>query len=277
MRTSRSWGQIMAIDATTVRVGIGGFLGVLGADLRRWLGRRGLLHLIVWVVGINLLVYMAIGGNANTPFGALGYEILLGALMMFPVIAGIILAEATVVGEYRGGIAAWLVSKPVTRGGYVAAKIIGLWLGLSVTAILIPGLVANWWLPKVEPYRFVTPEAPELGRFLVALSVTMVVLAFFVAVTGFLGVLIRRRGPVALLSMILWLVLWIAPPQIRPSWHRYLPTGLMKIDLVTSGWIPGMEYIHGNPFDPVSAVWATAAAAILFVGGAMLLYRRLEL
>lgn len=266
----------MAIEVAAVRVGIGGFLGVLGADLRRWLGRRGLLHLILWVVGINGFVYFIVVKGLMT-FGPLGYENLLSALMLFPVFAGIILAEATVVGEYRSGVAAWLVSKPATRGGYVAAKLGGLWIGLSVTAILIPGLVANWWLPKVEPYRFVTPDAPSLGRFMVALGVTMVVLGFFIAVTGFLSVVIRRRGPVALLAMILWLILRFAPPQIRPSWHRYLPTGLMKADLDVNGWIPGMEYINGNPFDPASAVWATAAVSLLLVGGAVLLYQRLEL
>ena len=35
--------------------------------------------------------------------------------------------------------------------------------------------------------------------------------------------------------------------------------------------------IHGNPFGPVSAVWATVAVAVLLVAGSMLLYRRLEL
>ncbi len=105
----------------------------------------------------------------------------------------------------------------------------------------------------------------------------MVVLGFFIAVTGLLGVVIRRRGPVALLVMVLWLVLRFAPSQIRPSWYRYLPTGLMRADPDVNGWIPGMEYIHGNPFGPVSAVWATAAVSLAFVGVAMLLYRRLEL
>jgi hypothetical protein len=51
----------------------------------------------------------------------------------------------------------------------------------------------------------------------------------------------------------------------------------MKADLDINGWIPGMEYIHGNPFDPVSAVWATAAVSLVLVLGSMLLYRRLEL
>ncbi|MCL1692513.1 MAG: ABC transporter permease [Actinomycetia bacterium] len=266
----------MAIDAATLRIGVGGFFGVLGADLRRWFGRRGLFHLILWVAGINGFVYSVVA-TANMPFGPLGYENLLNALMLFPVFAGIILAEATVVGEYRDGVASWLISKPVTRGGYVAAKLGGLWIGLSVVAILIPGLVANWWLPKVEPYRFVTPDAPPFGRFIVALGVTMVVLGFFIAVTGFLSVVIRRRGPVALFAMILWLVLRFAPPQIRPSWYRYLPTGLFKADLDVNSWIPGMEYINGNAFDPVSAVWATVAVVALLVAGSMVFYRRLEL
>ncbi len=272
----RLWGPTMAIDVTTVRLGLGGFFGVLDTELRRWLGRRGLFHLVLWVAGINGFVYFVVA-TGNKPFGSLGYENLLNALMVFPVFAGIILAEATVVGEYRSGIAAWLVSKPVARGGYVAAKLTGLWIGLSVAAVLIPGLVANWWLPQVTPYRFVIPDAPVFGRFLIALGATMVVLGFFISLTGLLGVLIRRRGPVALIAMVLWLVLRFAPSQIRPSWYRYLPTGLMKADLDLNGWIPGMEYIHGNPFDPASAVWATAATAVVFVAGAMLLYRRLEL
>ena len=78
--------------------------------------------MILWVVGVNGFVYFVVV-TGNMTFGPLGYENLLSALMLFPVFAGIILAEATIVGEYRSGIAAWLVSKPVSRGGYVAASV----------------------------------------------------------------------------------------------------------------------------------------------------------
>ncbi len=266
----------MATDMSTARIGISGFRGVLRGDLGRWVGRRGLFQLILWLAIIEGFLYYTVA-TENDPFGLLGYENLLNMLMFFPIFAGIILAEAAIIGEYHSGIAAWLVSKPVPRAGYVTAKLGGLWIGLSVTAILIPGLVANWWLPKVEPYRFVTPAPPPFGRFLAALGVTVVVLGFFVALTGFLAVLIRRRGITALLAMVVWLLLRIPLPQIPTSWHRYLPSGLYGTNQTAGGWIPGMEYIHGHPFGQASAVPMTMLAAALLVAGAVLIYQRLEL
>lgn len=266
----------MATDVSTARIGLTGFWGVLRSDLGRWIGRRGLFHLILWLVIVEGFLYYTVA-TENQPFGKLGYENLLNMLMFFPVFAGIILAEAAIIGEYHSGIAAWLISKPVPRGGYVVAKLGGLWIGLSVTAILIPGLVANWWLPKVEPYRFVTPQPPPFGRFLAALGVTIVVLGFFIALTGFFAALIRRRGITALLGMITWLLLRIPLPQIPTSWHDYLPSGLYGTGQTVGGWIPGMEYMHGHPFGQTSAVPVTMLAAVLLVGGAVLIYQRLEL
>src|SRR5680860_807182 len=124
------------------------------------------------------------------PFGSLGFETLVNMLIVFPILAAIVLSEAAVVGEYGSGVAAWTVSKPVSRAGYIAAKLAGLWIGLSVTAIFIPASVAYWWLPKVQPYRFVTPVAPPLGRFLATLLIVSLAVAFFITVTGFVGVLI---------------------------------------------------------------------------------------
>jgi ABC-type transport system involved in multi-copper enzyme maturation permease subunit len=267
---------MMVTDVSTVRIGLTGFWGVLRSDLARWLGRRGLVQLTLWLVIVEGFLYYTVA-TENQAFGKLGYENLLNMLMFFPVFAGIILAEAAIIGEYHSGIAAWLVSKPVPRAGYVTAKLGGLWIGLSVTAILIPGLVANWWLPKVEPYRFVTPEPPPFGRFLAALGATVVVLGFFIALTGFLAVVIRRRGVVALIAIVAWLLLRIPLPQIPTSWHRFLPSGLYGTGQATGGWIPGMEYIHGHPFGQTSAVPMTMLAAALLVAGAVLIYRRLEL
>jgi len=266
----------MATDVHTVRIGLSGSWGVLRGELGSWIGRRGLFQLILWLVIVEGFLYITVTSE-NQPFGKLGYENLLNMLMFFPVFGGIILAEAAIIGEYHSGIAAWLVSKPVPRAGYVTAKLGGLWVGLSVTAILIPGLVANWWLPRVEPYRFVAPEPPPFGRFLAALGVTIVVLGFFIALTGFLAVVVRRRGIVALLAMVAWLLLRIPLPQIPTSWHRYLPSGLYGTSETIGGWIPGMEYIHGHPFNQASAVPVTMLAAALLVAGAVLIYQRLEL
>ncbi len=260
----------------TVRVGLSGFWALLGIELRSWVGRRGLIQAVLWTAVINGMVYMSVASE-NSPFGRIGYENLLNLLMFVPVFAGIVLTEALILGEYNSGIAGWLVSKPVARSSYLVAKLLGLWAGLSVTAILIPCLVANWWLPKVEPFRFVIPEQPPFGRFLAVLFVAMVVMGFFIALTGLLSVVLRRRGVASLIAMILWAVLRIPLPQIPDTWHRYLPSGLITPGTNAADWLPSLEYIHWHAFDPVSAIGSTLLATFIVIMLAALAYQRLEL
>lgn len=117
----------------------------------------------------------------------------------------------------------------------------------------------------------------SFARFLAALGVTVVVLGFFIALTGFLAVVIRRRGITALLAIVAWLLLQFPQRQIPITWHRYLPSGLYGTNQTVGGWIPGMEYIHGHPFGQTSAVPMTMLAAALLIAGAVLVYQRIEL
>jgi hypothetical protein len=190
-------------------------------------------------------------------------------------VAAIILTEAMILGEYHSGVAAWTISKPVPRSGYVAGKLCGLWVALSVVAVFIPGLVAYWWLPKVQPYRFVIPDAPPLDRFLATLGLISLAMGFFVMLTGFLGTLIRRRGVVALIVLFAWTILRIQPSALWDGWDRFTPSGL--IGATPGDWIPVTHYVYGEPLIAPSAVAWTAVAAAALLTGAASIYRRLEL
>ena len=264
----------MAARTHTGIIALNGTWGVLRGETGRWLGRRGLFHLVFWLLIIDGLLYFTVV-TKNMPFGGLGFESLIGMLAIFPVVAAIVLTEAMVLGEYHNGIAAWTVSKPVPRSGYIAGKLVGLWVALSAVAIFIPGLVAYWWLPKVQPYRFVIPEAPPLGRFLATLALISLAVGFFIALTGFLGTLIRRRGIVALVALLTWVILRVQPNAVWDSWDRFTASGL--IGAQPGEWIPVTYYIYGDPLVAASAIIWTAFAAIVFLAGAALVYRRLEL
>ena len=173
----------MATDASAARIAATGTWGVLRGSLSGWLTRRGLIRMVLWVAAINGILYFTVV-TKNMPFGGLGYETLINMLAVFPPLAAIIAAESNVLGEYRSGVAAWTTSKPVPRSGYVAGKLLGLWIGMSVAAVIIPGLVAYWWLPKVTPYRFVRPEAPPLDSFVGALLALCLVVGFFIMLTA---------------------------------------------------------------------------------------------
>ncbi len=262
------------IDTRTAGVAWTGSVGVLRGELGRWFGARGRFHLVFWLLMIDGWLYFTVV-TKHVPFGGLGYQSLINMLVLLVPPAAIVLTEATVVGEYRSGVASWTVSMPVPRWGYVGAKLAGLWMGLSVTAIFIPGLAAYWWLPKVQPYRFVTPEAPLLGRFLIALSIVSLVVAFFITMTAFLGTLIRRRGVVALIVLVAYFFMRIPPRWLWAGWDTYTPAGLTSAQ--PGAWNPVTAYAYGDPLGATSAVVWTIVASLVFAAGAALVYRRLEL
>ncbi|MEA3510671.1 MAG: ABC transporter permease [Actinomycetota bacterium] len=264
----------MVIDTRTVGVAWTGSTGILRGELVRWFGARGLFHLVFWLLMIDGWLYFTVM-TKHIPFGGLGFQSLMTMLLLFVPLAAIVLTEASVIGEYRSGVASWTVSKPVPRWGYVAAKLVGLWVGLSATAVFIPGVVAYWWLPKVEPYRFVTPEAPPLGRFLVALSIVSFVVAFFIALTALLGTSIRRRGVVALIALFSYAVIRNPPRELWTGWDTHTPSGLIG-DLLGS-WSTVVGYVYGDPLGATSAVVWTIGVSLAFATGAVLVYQRLEL
>lgn len=264
----------MRREATALHTSVTGTWGVLRGELQRWIGWRGLFHLFLWLVVVEWFLYIAVA-TENQPFGVLGLENLMNMLVIFPVMAGMVLTAAAVCGDYHDGTTGWVLGKPVPRGGYVVASITGLWVGLAVTAIVVPGLVAYWWLPRVEPYRFVTPEAPELGSFLFALGVLTIILAFFMAVTAFLSLVIRRRGVVVAIGI--WLFLMVRTPILPyADWMDYTPARLVRTDIAPGGWSEITEYIHDVPFDAMSAVAGTLALTVAFVVAAILVFRRLD-
>jgi len=264
----------MSTEATGLRTSAIGTWGVLRGELQRWMGRRGLFHLLLWLTVVEWLLYIAVA-TENPPFGFLGFENLANMLVIFPVVAGMVLTAAAVCGDYHDGTTAWLLGKPVPRGGYLAASVTGLWLGLAATTILVPGLVAYWWLPRVKPYRFVTPEAPPLGRFVIALGLLIIILAFFMAATAFLSIVIRRRGTVV--AIVAWLLLMLRTP-IFPyaDWMDYTPARLIRTDIAPGAWSHITEYIYDVPFDAMSAVVGMTVTTVAFVAVAIVVFRRLD-
>jgi len=264
----------VAIDVPTAHIAATGTWGVLRASLARWLSPRGLARVVLWAIGINGFLYFA-AVTKNQPFGGLGYERLINMLAVFPPLAAIIATESTVLGEHRSGVAAWTISKPVPRSGYVFGKLVGLWVGMSMATVVIPGVVAYWWLPKVTPYRFVRPEAPPLGRFLGVLLALCLVVGFFTMLTALLATVLRRRGAVALIVLIAYIFLRAPQRSLWSDWDRFTPSGLISTDL--TGWSSLTSLLYGDPFSATSAVMWTAVVSAVMLAGSMLVYRRLEL
>jgi ABC-type transport system involved in multi-copper enzyme maturation permease subunit len=264
----------MASEATALGAAATGTWGVLRGETQRWLGRRGLFHLVLWLVAIELVLYHAVT-TKNQPFGGLGYESLMNMLVISSALIGIVLTAAAICGSYHDGTTGWVLGKPVPRSGYVVASVGGLWLGLAVTTIFAPGLVAYWWLPRVEPFRFITPQAPPAGRFLVALGLISLILAFFMALSALLSVITRRRGAAVILAA--WALLVLRVPFPYSNWMDFTPARLIRANINQGGWSELTDYIHEVPFDTTAAVAGSLGLTAAFIVAATMVFRRLDL
>jgi len=141
---------------------------------------------------------------------------------LFPAVAVIIILMGAVVGEKQDGTAAWVLSKPVSRPSFIVAKLLANSLGVFVTMVIIPGLMAYLVLTQLGGYDL------DLVRFIAAQGVIFLNHLYFLSLTLMLGTLFATRGPVigialALLFMQQNLVGMIAPLRYVLPWSLVMP------------------------------------------------------
>ncbi len=107
-----------------------------------------------------------------------------------PAIGAIIVANNIIVKERTSGTAEWILSKPITRKSFIWAKYLSASLGVIVTAVLIPGVVAYIQINAVTDGVF------PLARFLGVLSLAAVNVLVYFAFTFLMGTIFSDTGPV---------------------------------------------------------------------------------
>jgi ABC-type transport system involved in multi-copper enzyme maturation permease subunit len=265
----------MAPDPGTVRrpfpilTGLG---GLLRGELTRWLGRRGLIHLVVWTIGVQGLLYWDIASGSDPLADWRGFDLLIHLWWIACPLAAIGLAQNALVEERRNQTAPWVLSKPVTRSSFVVSKIVSDAGGLILIAVGLQGAIARMWLPNVEPATGLPVRAPDTTRYLVVMGIVALVVLMYVAMTVFLTTMLPWRGPAAAIGLITWILVWNAPSEFL---ERYTIGGLVTGELAGATMKPIAEYlVFETPLEPVSSVWWTAIAAIAFTIGAAFVFRR---
>ena len=175
-------------DLVQVRGWRGGFKNLLRGELGNWWkSNTWWIHSLIWVGVINVVLAGVLWGeDIGGESGAALYTIFAG---MFPSIAVIIILQDAVVGEKESGTAAWVLSKPVSRIAFVLAKLIAYTIGVLVTMVLFPGIVAYLQLSlaggQISPVNFLT-----------CLGVLALNHIFYLTLTLMLGTLFDHRAPV---------------------------------------------------------------------------------
>jgi ABC-2 type transport system permease protein len=203
-----------------------GLSNMLRNEMGLWLKtRRWWVNSLRWAVIIGLMLSTIVFQTPGKPPPSDGvaalYAILAG---MIPAIAVIIMMQGAVVGEKENGTAAWVLSKPVTRPAFMLSKLIANSLGVLVTMVVPPGVVAYMLYAVVSG----TPWNPI--AFLSALGVIFLFNIFYLSLTLMLGTFFSSRGPVIGIALALLLGQQLLV-GVLPSLGYILPWNL----IITTG------------------------------------------
>jgi len=119
-----------------------GLANMLAKESRAWWRtRRWWIQCLLWLLLLNGTLWLNIRGHSTDP----GLVFLMMAGLAVPI-GAISLAQDSILGERHSGTAAWVLSKPVRRPAFVLAKLVALGLGLLVTGVVLPGVIAFFQL-----------------------------------------------------------------------------------------------------------------------------------
>ena len=234
-----------------------GFANMLANENGKWWGtRRWLLQLAIFVVltnGLVLIVAASGGRSGQTPTQLFGEaaDAFTGVLNVVTCIGVVVMAQGAIIGEKQLGTAAWVMSKPASRAGFVLAKLIAYGLALLVLALLVPTA-----LFAAETYFF-WGAAPALAPLLTSLALVALHVAFYLALTLMLGTLFASRGPVAAIGVGLFIGGLILGGSI-PVLPYFLPWPLPQL-------MYGLFLGNSLPDGWAMPVIATAVWTVLFI------------
>jgi ABC-2 type transport system permease protein len=246
-----------------------GFANLLANENRMWWAtRKWLVHLLLWLVllnGLILLIGLTDGPDLNNPLKL--YETLVQVLFQVGTLAtaiGVVTtAQGAIVREKQLGTAAWVLSKPVSRGAFVLAKFVAYTLGFVSLAILLPSAIFY------GESQVLAGQVPALAAFLSAVGIMIVHTLFYLALTLLLGTVFSTRGPISGVAMGV-LFAGFVPPNMVPQFLTMSLPWMLKngsVALALGSPLPQGWFIP---------VIATVLWTVLFLGVALWRFGREE-
>lgn len=224
----------------------GGLRNMLRGEFGKWWrSRLWWIQSLIWVVVINLILAGIMYSNGGIPFAEAVtlYCIFTG---LFPSIAIVIIMQDALVGEKEMGTAAWVLSKPVSRQAFILAKWIANSIGVTVTMLILPGILA-YLLFFLRYDTWINPV-----QLLSGWGILLVYMLYYLTLTLMLGAFFSHRGPVIGIPLALafgqQLILGVLPMLtfVLP-WVLALPEGEFDLSIAAS-IILGQNPVSMTPF-----------------------------
>ena len=268
---------------------LGGFSNLWNKENRRWWGTRfWLIQLIIWALIINgitfalyqLPVEETYGSESGESSAAEQAEIelmtqhpeLIG-LIPFMRLAGLgmvigvlVIAQGAIIGEKQSGTAAWVLSKPVSRSGFIMSKLAGFGLGILGVMCVLEGtfLYIQIWLT--------TGVQIPLLHYAGMLGLVFLDLLFYLTLSIMLGTIFNSRGALIGIPLVLIFSSMLIPNI--PAWLiSIMPWNLL--DNLTQPAL-ALAVVQGQPIQSFTPIIATVIWCISFIGIAIWRFQREE-
>jgi ABC-2 type transport system permease protein len=265
------------VDESGWRRGLG---NLMKGQLSGWFkSSRWWRNALIWLAIVNLILFFAaIGlrqaaedaaaaGEPPPPDDTLMLFGIFGG--MFVAIGVMIIMQAVIVGEKKSGTAAWVLSKPVTRTSFVVSRLLGSTLGILLTAVLLPGLVAY-----VTIGIFSTGGWPSPLNFLAGLAVLAASMFFWLTLTLMSGTFFDSVGGVIAVPIITYFAMWFVPGVVTPL--LYVSPVILAVGSSEEYSAIAASLMHGEaPFSWIPLIVAMVLSAV-FVGVAIWRFNRQE-
>jgi ABC-2 type transport system permease protein len=163
---------------------------------RWWKTRMWWVQCLIWGGIVGFLLGSVVLQTPDLPVSemVMMYSLFGG---LFPAIAVVIIMQDVLVGEKRSGTAAWVLSKPVSRPAFILSKFLAHALGVLVTMVIVPGVIA------FLIFTFAAHVPIEVGRFLAAMGALFLSLVYYLTLALMLGSLFQGAGPVIAIALAL--------------------------------------------------------------------------
>jgi ABC-2 type transport system permease protein len=246
-----------------------GFNNLLDNEFARWWRTRmWWVQTLIWVgmIGFMLGALLFSTPDFKIEDGVMIYALFAG---MFPAVAVVIIMQGVLVGEKKDGTAAWVLSKPAARPAFILSKMVANSLGVLVTMVVLPGIVAY----VLFFIRIKAGMDPLL--FMAGLGVIFLNHLFYLTLTLMLGSFFNSRGPVIGISLaFLFMQQYLI--GLLPVLRYVLPWTLV-VPLNNQSEVVVPALLSGQPIYSYIPIMAVLVECVLFVLISLWRFKREEL
>lgn len=257
-------------------------LGLLTSTGRRrvWKGWGWILQALIWAAIVNgmlaAVLFAPVPEEAQEQMGLVDPQELVDMALlllytigtMAPAVGAVIMGQDEIIGERQSGTAAWVLSKPITRGAFVLSK-----LAFHLPFILTVMVVIPAGLAYLEIYMR-TGIALDPLRFVAAEGLVYLVLVFYFTLCLMLGTLFRARG--AVIGIPLFLIFGFQIFTGLGQWVASVGPWNLTMDLGPGRSSLAMLVMAGQPLPTVLPIVLTAVWCLVFVAVALWRFEREE-